>query len=167
MVVRFSQRAAIALTLFTVAAALPCRAKDDVVTPNRKIEAFDLPQVRLLPSPFKNAQDKNAAYLLSVDADRLLARIRANAGRNREPRVTAAGKASRSQAIPWDITSRLFLKRTLRPATFGLKNARNILSPNSPHVRKRAATVCWLATNAAALSFKKSRRAISDRKDSI
>ena len=62
MAVRFSQRAAIALTLFTVAAAaLPCRAKDDVVTPNRKIEAFDLPQVRLLPSPFKNAQDKNAA----------------------------------------------------------------------------------------------------------
>ena len=81
MAVHFSQRAAIALTLFTVAAAaLPCRAKDDVVTPNRKIEAFDLPQVRLLPSPFKNAQDKNAAYLLSLDADRLLAIIRSNAG---------------------------------------------------------------------------------------
>ena len=90
MAVHFSHRAAIALSLFFVGAAvLPCCAKDNVVTPNRKIEAFDLPQVRLLPSPFKNAQDKNAAYLLSVDADRLLARIRSNAGL--EPRAKSYG----------------------------------------------------------------------------
>lgn len=58
----------------------PIQAKDDVVPAERKIQAFELDQVRLLPSPFKTAQDKNSQYLLSVEPDRLLARLRTNAG---------------------------------------------------------------------------------------
>ena len=44
------------------------------------IKPFDLTQVRLLDSPFKDAQDKDAEYLLSVNADSLLAKFRTNAG---------------------------------------------------------------------------------------
>lgn len=46
----------------------------------KKVTAFPLSQVRLLDSPFKRAQDKDAAYLLAVDADRLLADFRKDAG---------------------------------------------------------------------------------------
>src|ERR1035438_7351065 len=42
--------------------------------------AFNLKDVRLLNSPFKNAMGKDAAYLLSIDADRLLHRFYENAG---------------------------------------------------------------------------------------
>jgi DUF1680 family protein len=43
--------------------------------------AFNLRQVKLLDgSPFKNAMDKDAAYLLSIEPDRLLHRFHANAG---------------------------------------------------------------------------------------
>lgn len=43
--------------------------------------AFDLKDVRLLPgSPFKNAMDKDAAYLLTISPDRLLHRFYVNAG---------------------------------------------------------------------------------------
>lgn len=43
--------------------------------------AFDLKDVRLLPgSPFKNAMDKDAAYLLSIEPRRLLHRFYLNAG---------------------------------------------------------------------------------------
>ncbi|MCL2711230.1 MAG: glycoside hydrolase family 127 protein, partial [Planctomycetaceae bacterium] len=45
-----------------------------------QIKPFDLSQVRLLDSPFKEAQDKDAKYLLSVNADALLAKFRSNAG---------------------------------------------------------------------------------------
>lgn len=41
---------------------------------------FALTQVRLLDGPFKHAQELNAKYLLSLSADRLLARFRSNAG---------------------------------------------------------------------------------------
>ncbi len=46
----------------------------------KKVTAFPLSQVRLLDSPFKKAQEKDAAYLLTVDADRLLAEFRKNTG---------------------------------------------------------------------------------------
>ena len=46
----------------------------------QSIKPFRLDQVRLQPSPFKKAQDKDAAYLLSVEPDRLLAKFRTNAG---------------------------------------------------------------------------------------
>ena len=42
--------------------------------------AFDLKDVRLLNSPFKNAMQKDAAYLLCIDPDRLLHRFCENAG---------------------------------------------------------------------------------------
>lgn len=43
--------------------------------------AFNLKDVRLLEgSPFKNAMDKDAAYLLTIDNDRLLHRFHAHAG---------------------------------------------------------------------------------------
>ena len=45
-----------------------------------KVEAFPGSSVELLPSPFLDAQNKNSEYLLSVEPDRLLARIRQNAG---------------------------------------------------------------------------------------
>jgi len=42
--------------------------------------AVDIRDVRLLNGPFKNAMDKDAAYLLSIDPDRLLHRFYKNAG---------------------------------------------------------------------------------------
>lgn len=46
-----------------------------------KAYAFNIKEVRLLPgSPFKNAMDKDAAYLLSIDEKRLLHRFYLNAG---------------------------------------------------------------------------------------
>src|ERR1700761_3389832 len=46
-----------------------------------KAEPFSLNDVRLLDgSPFKHAQDLDAAYLLSLDPDRLLHNFRVNAG---------------------------------------------------------------------------------------
>lgn len=46
-----------------------------------KAYAFNVADVRLLDgSPFKNAQDKDEAYLLSLDPDRLLHRFHVNAG---------------------------------------------------------------------------------------
>ena len=53
-------------------------ADDD--SPRLVIKPFDLSQVRLLDSPFKQAQDKDAKYLLSVNPDSLLAKFRTNAG---------------------------------------------------------------------------------------
>ena len=47
----------------------------------RQAVPFNLGEVRLLPgSPFNEAMKKNAAYLLSLDADRFLHRWRTNAG---------------------------------------------------------------------------------------
>ncbi|MES1223338.1 MAG: beta-L-arabinofuranosidase domain-containing protein, partial [Bacteroidota bacterium] len=42
--------------------------------------AFNIKDVRLLNSPFKNAMEKDAAYLLSIDPNRLLHRFYKNAG---------------------------------------------------------------------------------------
>lgn len=53
------------------------------VKPVANIEAyaFNLKDVRLLPgSPFKNAEDRDAGFLLSIDAGRLLHRFYKNAG---------------------------------------------------------------------------------------
>ena len=66
-----------------------CQAGDDVVSARHKIEAFDLSDVALLPSPFLDAQQKNSNYLLSVEPDRLLARIRKNSGL--EPKAEGYG----------------------------------------------------------------------------
>jgi DUF1680 family protein len=53
---------------------------DDTESSRIRIKPFELSQVRLLDSPFKDAQDKDAKYLLSVNADSLLAKFRINAG---------------------------------------------------------------------------------------
>lgn len=45
-----------------------------------QLEPFRLSQVRLLPSPFKHAQQLDAKWLLSLDPDRLLHRFHKNAG---------------------------------------------------------------------------------------
>lgn len=45
-----------------------------------KAEAFDLTDIRLLPGPFKDAQERDAKYLLSLEPDRLLHNFRTNAG---------------------------------------------------------------------------------------
>ncbi|HYD82651.1 MAG TPA: beta-L-arabinofuranosidase domain-containing protein, partial [Opitutus sp.] len=45
-----------------------------------RVELFDLADVRLAPGPFLDAQQRTAAYLLSLSADRLLHGFRKNAG---------------------------------------------------------------------------------------
>ncbi len=54
----------------------------EVVKPKveAKAQAFALGEVQLLDSPFKNAQARNAAYLLALEPDRLLHRFREYAG---------------------------------------------------------------------------------------
>jgi uncharacterized protein len=44
------------------------------------VEAFDLSAVRLLPGPFKTAQELDAQYLRTLEPDRLLHSFRVNAG---------------------------------------------------------------------------------------
>lgn len=46
----------------------------------KSIETIPLQHVRLLPGPFQNAQNTNISYLLALDADRLLAPYRLQAG---------------------------------------------------------------------------------------
>lgn len=68
-----------ALTLLTGATAL-LPASEPAITPRYAAEQFPANQVTLDASPFKSAQDKSFAYLLTVDPDRLLARERTSAG---------------------------------------------------------------------------------------
>ncbi len=50
----------------------------DAATP--PVKTFGLGDVELLDSPFKQAMERNAEYLLSLDADRLLHNTRKYAG---------------------------------------------------------------------------------------
>ncbi len=52
-------------------------------------ESFDLREVRLLESPFRQAMELNGRYLLSLEPDRFLCYFRANAGL--EPKAPAYG----------------------------------------------------------------------------
>jgi DUF1680 family protein len=45
-----------------------------------KAYSFDLKDVQLLPGPFKEARDKDAAYLLTIEPDRLLSGFRSHSG---------------------------------------------------------------------------------------
>jgi len=74
-------KAALALLLLTAALAAPARAADKVA-PAVPAQAalFPLEDVRLLPGPFKDAQETDRAYLLRLDPDRLLSAMRKNAG---------------------------------------------------------------------------------------
>src|SRR4051812_21755471 len=53
------------------------------------LSAFDLSAVRLLPGPFKTAQQLDAKYMLSLEPDRLLHNFRVNAGL--EPKAPVYG----------------------------------------------------------------------------
>src|SRR6478735_5918444 len=45
-----------------------------------RLTPFDLRDVRLLDGPFRDAQERNARYLLSLEPDRMLHSFRVNAG---------------------------------------------------------------------------------------
>ena len=61
--------------------------KSSAVSP--KVEAFPLTDVRLLDGPFLEAQNRDEAYLLKLEADRMLHNFRVNAGL--EPRAPVYG----------------------------------------------------------------------------
>lgn len=63
--------------LETTFPVMPMAVQPVVVDP---IESFDLLDVKLLDSPFKEARDLNAKYLLSLEPDRFLHYFRVNAG---------------------------------------------------------------------------------------
>lgn len=67
-----------------VAVALLC-----VCAQAKAVEYFPLDQVRLLDGPFKQAQDRNLEYVMSMDPDRLLAPYLSEAGL--EPRAAHYG----------------------------------------------------------------------------
>ena len=60
-----------------------------------KVKYFGLKDVRLLDSPFKNAMDRNAAWMLEMDMDRLLSNFLKNAGL--EPKGESYGSWYRQQ----------------------------------------------------------------------
>jgi len=78
-----SRRDALALLgLGAVAAAFPgARGTAPVPAPTvGRLTPFDLRDVRLLDGPFRDAQERNARYLLSLEPDRMLHNFRVNAG---------------------------------------------------------------------------------------
>src|SRR5262245_37757554 len=64
------------LSVIAAFAILSCHAG----TPEPAAHGFALGDVRLLDSPFKQASDRNARYLLSLEPDRLLHNTRKYAG---------------------------------------------------------------------------------------
>ena len=71
---------ALVAVMLVVAQSDAVSAAQQALPSRVKVEAFPGSSVELLPSPFLDAQNKNSEYLLSVEPDRLLARIRQNAG---------------------------------------------------------------------------------------
>ena len=69
-----------------VAAAVAARpapssaAPSGTARPRDRVSPFDLRDVRLLDGPFRDAQARDARYLLSLEPDRMLHNFRANAG---------------------------------------------------------------------------------------
>ena len=70
---RLSPRAAPCRALACLLAALSC-------THLGAVEYFPLDQVRLLDSPFQQAQERNLEYVMALDPDRLLAPYLREAG---------------------------------------------------------------------------------------
>src|SRR5215467_12766240 len=81
----------VTITAFTIEAAEIPQVAKTVVEPavTLAVEPFDLSDVKLLDSPFKQAMDLNASYLLSLEPDRFLHYFRANAGL--KPKAPAYG----------------------------------------------------------------------------
>jgi DUF1680 family protein len=69
----------ILLTLSFMTILLSCHHRQEAFH-HEEIQAYLPGQVRLLPGPFMDAQKRDAAYLLSLDPDRLLAEFRKTAG---------------------------------------------------------------------------------------
>lgn len=57
-----------------------CCCQSEGEKPDTQVSYFDIQDVRLLPSPFKHAEDLDIQYLLELDADRLLAPYLREAG---------------------------------------------------------------------------------------
>lgn len=70
----------------TLVADLPLKVENKV---KQEVFAFDLGDVRILKSPFKNAMELDAEYLLSLEPDRFLSRYREFAGL--KPKAEAYG----------------------------------------------------------------------------
>lgn len=71
------------LLVGSVFASKACEYCNSLVVKNTvpdKVKYFGLKDVRLLDSPFKNAMEKNAAWMLEMDMDRLLSNFLKNAG---------------------------------------------------------------------------------------
>lgn len=68
---------------------LGCGQAPDNQSNREPLETFHLNQVRLLPGPFKDAQDTNLEYLMAMDPDRLLAPYLREAGL--EPKAESYG----------------------------------------------------------------------------
>ena len=95
---RLTRRELIALLgAGAVAASLPARALLAEERSATGVKPFSLRDVRLLDGPFRAAQERNAKYLLSLDPDRLLHNVRANAGL--EPKAPVYGGWESEQ--PW------------------------------------------------------------------
>lgn len=62
--------------------ALSCNSSSNVIlfSQNHEVKFFDVDQVKLLYGPFKDAQDLDKKYLLSLQPEKLLSRFRATAG---------------------------------------------------------------------------------------
>lgn len=76
----------------SVLAGKACEHCNALVVKNtvpEKVKYFGLKEVRLLDSPFKNAMEKNAAWMLEMDMDRLLSNFLKNAGL--EPKAKSYG----------------------------------------------------------------------------
>jgi hypothetical protein len=77
VIMHILKKGLLVLGVFSIAAV----ARSDVKTaPSAQVEPFPLSQVRLLDSPFKQAMDLDAQYLLSLEPDRLLSWYRKEAG---------------------------------------------------------------------------------------
>ena len=81
----------VTITVFHIhAGEIPSAAKPAVKPAVRiAVQPFDLTDVKLLDSPFKQAMHLNASYLLSLEPDRFLHYFRVNAGL--EPKAPAYG----------------------------------------------------------------------------
>jgi DUF1680 family protein len=72
----------VTITAFSIEAGAVAQVANPAVEPavTMAVELFDLSEVKLLDSPFKQAMDLNASYLLSLEPDRFLHYFRVNAG---------------------------------------------------------------------------------------
>jgi len=88
---RWSSLCFVTISAFNIGAGTIPQVAKPAVEPavTLAVEPFDLSEVKLLDSPFKQAMDLNASYLLSLEPDRFLHYFRVNAGL--QPKAPAYG----------------------------------------------------------------------------